>query len=125
MNSYEVRRLRVSSSAVRTALAEGDMSQVAALLGRAYSISGHVVHGRKLGRDLGFPTLNLRFSHPKPAALGIYVVQVHGLAPHPLAGVASLGKRPTVDDSGRVLLETYCLDWPAALGPEGGYGTLV
>jgi riboflavin kinase/FMN adenylyltransferase len=71
MNSYEVRGLRVSSSAVRAALAEGDMTQVAALLGRPYSISGHVVHGRKLGRDLGFPTLNLRFSHPKPAALGI------------------------------------------------------
>jgi riboflavin kinase/FMN adenylyltransferase len=125
MNSYEVRGLRVSSSAVRTALAEGDMTQVAALLGRPYSISGHVVHGRKLGRDLGFPTLNLRFSHPKPAALGIYAVQVHGLAGAPLDGVASLGRRPTVDDSGRVLLEVYCLAWPAALGAEGGYGKLV
>jgi len=125
MNSYEVRGLRVSSSAVRTALAEGDMTQVAALLGRPYSISGHVVHGRKLGRDLGFPTLNLRFSHPKPAALGIYAVQVHGITDAPLDGVASLGKRPTVDDSGRVLLEVYCLAWPAALGAEGGYGKLV
>ena len=125
MNSYEVRGLRVSSSAVREALAAGDMARAAALLGRPYSISGHVVHGRKLGRSLGFPTLNLRFSHPKPAALGIYVVQVHGLAERPLGGVASLGKRPTVDDSGRVLLETYCLDWPAALAAEGGYGKLV
>jgi len=125
MNSYEVRGLRVSSSAVRAALAEGDMTQVAALLGRPYSMSGHVVHGRKLGRDLGFPTLNLRFSHPKPAALGIYAVQVHGIADAPLDGVASLGKRPTVDDSGRVLLEVYCLAWPAALGAEGGYGKLV
>jgi riboflavin kinase/FMN adenylyltransferase len=125
MNSYEVRGLRVSSSAVREALAAGDMAQAAALLGRPYSISGHVVHGRKLGRDLGFRTLNLRFSHPKPAALGIYAVLVHGLADTPLDGVASLGKRPTVDDSGRVLLEVYCLDWPAALGAEGGYGKLV
>jgi len=125
MNSYEVRGLRVSSSAVRAALAEGDMTQVAALLGRPYSMSGHVVHGRKLGRNLGFPTLNLRFSHPKPAALGIYAVQVHGIADAPLDGVASLGKRPTVDDSGRVLLEVYCLAWPAALGAEGGYGKLV
>ena len=65
MNSYEVRGLRVSSSAVREALEAGDMAQAAALLGRPYSISGHVVHGRKLGRDLGFRTLNLRFSHPK------------------------------------------------------------
>ncbi len=125
MNSYEVRGLRVSSSAVREALAAGDMAQVATLLGRPYSISGHVVHGRKLGRDLGYRTLNLRFSHPKPAALGIYAVRVHGLADQPLDGVASLGQRPTVDDSGRVLLETYCLDWPAALGTEGGYGKLV
>jgi riboflavin kinase/FMN adenylyltransferase len=125
MNSYEVRGLRVSSSAVRAALAEGDMTQVAALLGRPYSMSGHVVHGRKLGRDLGFPTLNLRFSHPKPAALGLYAVQVHGIADAPLDGVASLGKRPTVDDSGRVLLEVYCLAWPEALGAEGGYGKLV
>jgi riboflavin kinase/FMN adenylyltransferase len=134
MNSYEVRGLRVSSSAVREALAAGDMGQVAALLGRPYSISGHVVHGKKLGRSLGasepgadngFRTLNLRFSHPKPAALGIFAVRVHGLTEQPLDGVASLGKRPTVDDSGRVLLETYVLDWPAALGAEGGYGKLV
>ncbi len=125
MNSYEVRGLRVSSSAVRQALAAGDMAGAAALLGRPYSISGHVVHGRKLGRTLGFRTLNLRFSHPKPAALGIYAVRVWGLTERALDGVASLGKRPTVDDSGRVLLETYVLDWPAALGADGGYGKLV
>ncbi len=125
MNSYEVRGLRVSSSAVREALLAGDMAQATTLLGRPYSITGHVVHGRKLGRDLGFRTLNLRFSHPKPAALGIFAVRVHGLADVPLDGVASLGRRPTVDDSGRVLLEVYCLDWPAPLGAEGGYGKLV
>jgi len=134
MNSYQVRGLRVSSSAVRDALAAGDMAGAATLLGRPYSISGHVIHGKKLGRTLGagdaggadgFRTLNLRFNHPHPAALGIYAVRVHGLTPQPLGGVASLGKRPTVDDSGRVLLETYCLEWPATLGLEGGYGKLV
>jgi len=125
MNSYEVHGQRVSSSAVREALAAGDMTAASALLGRPYSISGHVVHGMKLGRDLGFRTLNLRFHHSKPAAMGIYAVQVHGLGDTPLDGVASLGKRPTVDDSGRVLLETYCLDWPDDLGSEGGYGKLV
>ena len=129
MNSYQVRGLRVSSSAVREALAAGDMAGVATLLGRPYSISGHVVHGKKLGRTLGFRTLNLRFSHPRPAALGIYAVRVHGLTNdprgQPLDGVASLGKRPTVDDSGRVLLETSVLDWPDALGTDGGYGKLV
>jgi len=129
MNSYEVHNLRVSSSAVREALSRGDMDGVAALLGRPYSISGHVVHGRKLGRDLGFRTVNLRFSHWKPAASGIFAVQVHGLADHPLPGVANLGVRPSLDpndaNGGRVLLETHCLEWPAHLGPEGGYGKII
>jgi riboflavin kinase/FMN adenylyltransferase len=125
MLSYEVHGLRVSSSAVREALASGDMARVQALLGRPYSISGHVQHGRKLGRELGFRTLNLRFGHPRPAAQGIFVVQVHGLADQALAGVASLGVRPTVEDAGRVLLEVHCLDWPAALGADGGYGRVI
>ena len=125
MMSYEVHGLRVSSSAVREALGAGDMARVATLLGRPYSISGHVVHGRKLGRELGFRTLNLRFGHPKPAAMGIFVVSVTGLGPQPLQGVASLGVRPTVEDAGRVLLEVHCLDWPAALGDDGGYGRCV
>ncbi len=120
MNSYEVHGLRVSSSEVRTALAEGRMADTERLLGRPYRISGHVVHGRKLGRDLGFPTLNLRFAHWKPAASGIFVVRVHGLTEHPLPGVANLGVRPSLDpddvNGGRVLLETHCLQWPAQPG---------
>jgi riboflavin kinase/FMN adenylyltransferase len=125
MMSYEVHGLRVSSSAVRDALARGDMARAEALLGRPYAISGRVQHGRKLGRDLGFRTLNLRFGHARPAAMGIFVVRVHGLAGQPLRGVASLGVRPTVEDAGRVLLEVHCLEWPAPLGPEGGYGRCV
>ena len=138
MNSYEVHGVRVSSSEVRSALARADMDGVAALLGRPYSISGHVVHGRKLGRQLGFKTLNLRFSHWKPAASGIFAVRVLGLhdgerlpdgSHKPVIGVANLGIRPSVDPSdingGRVLLETHCLEWPAALGPEGGYGKII
>jgi riboflavin kinase / FMN adenylyltransferase len=129
MNSYEVHGLRVSSSAVREALGRGDMGAVAALLGRPYSISGHVVHGRKLGRELGFHTVNLRFSHWKPAASGIFAVKVHGLAGRVLEGVANLGIRPSLDaddvNGGRVLLETHCFDWPAGLGPEGGYGKII
>ena len=125
MMSYEVHGQRVSSSAVRQALAEGDLPRAAALLGRPYSISGHVVHGRKLGRELGFRTLNLRFGHPRPAASGIFVVQVHGLAQHAVPGVASLGVRPTVEDAGRVLLEAHCLQWPTALDTEGAYGRCV
>jgi len=129
MNSYEVHGSRVSSSAVRDALGRGDMDGVAALLGRPYSISGHVVHGRKLGRQLGFKTVNLRFSHWKPAASGIFAVQVDGLAEHSLPGVANLGIRPSVDpndvNGGRVLLETHCLEWPPSLGEEGAYGKII
>ena len=134
MMSYEVHGQRVSSSAVRAALAEGDMRRAAALLGRPYSISGRIVHGARLGRELGasapgrddgFRTLNLRFPHARPATMGIFVVRVHGLGDKPLDGVASLGRRPTVDDSGRVLLEVHCFEWPAGLGAEGGYGKLV
>jgi len=129
MNSYEVSNTRVSSSTVREALSQGQMTRVASLLGRPYSISGHVVHGRKLGRDLGFRTLNLRFSHWKPAASGIFAVQVFGLGEQPLHGVANLGIRPSLDpddvNGGRVLLETHCLSWPASLGPEGAYGKII
>ena len=129
MNSYEVRGLRVSSSAVREALARGAMDEVAQLLGRPYAISGHVVHGRKLGRELQCPTLNLRFAHWKPAASGIFVVRVHGLHETPLKGVANLGIRPSLEpndvNGGRVLLETHCLDWPASLGAEGGYSKII
>lgn len=134
MQSYEVHGQRVSSSAVRAALAAGEMERASALLGRAYSISGHVLQGHKLGRTLGetaagrgdgFRTLNLAFPHVRPAATGIYTVQVHGLAPAALAGVASLGVRPTLEDAGRVLLETHCLDWPASLGVDGAYGRIV
>jgi riboflavin kinase / FMN adenylyltransferase len=140
MNSYEVHGLRVSSSAVRTALHEGRMDDAARLLGRPYCISGHVVHGRKLGRTLGrdasrpegFRTLNLRFKHWKPAASGIFAVLVHGLSQsagaRPVLGVANLGIRPSLDandiNGGRVLLETHCLDWPGAPGEEA-YGKII
>jgi riboflavin kinase / FMN adenylyltransferase len=129
MNSYEVHGQRVSSSAVREALNQGCMNDVATLLGRPYSISGHVVHGRKLGRELNCPTLNLRFSHWKPAASGIFAVRVFGLTEQALDGVANLGIRPSLDpndvNGGRVLLETHCLDWPDSLGVEGGYGKII
>ena len=138
MNSYEVHGERVSSTTVRAALADGNMELAAQMLGHPYTISGHVVHGRKLGRQLaettpgaldGFRTLNLRFNHWKPAAQGFFAVLVHGLADAPLRGVANLGVRPSLDpndvNGGRVLLETHCLDWPSELGSEGAYGKII
>jgi len=112
--------LRISSSAVRTALQNGQMANVEQLMGRPYRISGHVIHGKKLGRTLGFPTLNVRVSPRSAVRLGIYVVRVHGLGPEPMPGIASLGLRPTVGQSSDVLLETHLLD--ASLN---AYGKLV
>lgn len=106
---------RISSSSLRAALANGDMLQAEKLLGRPYGISGHVIHGQKLGRTLGFPTLNLAVAnhlhHRKPATTGIFTAQVIGLSEKPLPAVASLGVRPTVEDQGRVLLETHIFDY--------------
>jgi riboflavin kinase/FMN adenylyltransferase len=110
MNTIEVDGARASSTAVRTALAAGDFDRVHALLGRPYAISGHVGHGAKLGRTLGFPTANIAFRH-KPPVAGVFAVRVHGLGPAPLAAVASVGRRPTVADDAPVLLEAYIFDF--------------
>lgn len=104
---------RISSSSIRAALLQGDFGTANHLLGYPYTITSRVVHGKKLGRTIGFPTMNMRIPHNNPALSGIFAVRVHGLGDQPVAGVASLGIRPTVDDSGRVLLETYLLDTTA------------
>jgi riboflavin kinase/FMN adenylyltransferase len=125
---YEVEELptvtndgeRVSSSAVRAALARGDLARAAHLLGHPYSITGRVLHGAKRGRTLGYPTLNLRIAHKRPAAQGIYAVWVHGIGDAPWPGVASVGVRPTVEDSGRWLLEVHLFDFADQI-----YGHLV
>jgi riboflavin kinase / FMN adenylyltransferase len=108
--------LRISSSAVRQALRSGDIPAANALLGYDYALSGRVIHGRKLGRTLGCPTLNLvpRMAHP--ALRGICVVAVDGLADASGTirrhwGVASLGLRPTVEQTTRFSLEVHVFDW--------------
>ncbi|HYD60774.1 MAG TPA: bifunctional riboflavin kinase/FAD synthetase [Noviherbaspirillum sp.] len=111
---------RISSSAVRAALADSNFPLAAQFLGHPYAVSGHVAHGKKLGRTIGFPTMNLRVTHKRPAISGVFVVQVHGLADKPLPGVASLGVRPTIEDEGRVLLETYVFDYS-----EQCYGKVI
>ncbi len=115
---------RISSSAIRTALEQGHLEKARQLLGRPYMLSGHVLHGQKLGRSLGFPTLNISLANKlhrrKPAAQGIFIAQVHGLSDNPLPAVASLGQRPTVDDSGRYLLEVHIFNFNQSV-----YGKLV
>src|SRR5712692_10332308 len=102
---------RVSSSAVRAALAAGDLAAAEALLGRPYSISGRVVHGRKLGRELGFATANVQLKHNRPPLTGIYAVRVHGIGAAARPAVASLGVRPTITASGRAVLEVHLFDF--------------
>lgn len=102
---------RVSSSAIRVALQQGDFGRAAELLNKPYLISGHVIHGNKRGRMLGFPTTNMRIRFPNPVLDGIFVTRVHGLAEHPLPSVSCIGTRPTVEDSDRILLETHILDY--------------
>ncbi len=106
---------RVSSSMVRAALAAGRLAEAEVLLGRPYSISGRVVHGDKLGRTIGYPTANVQLRHNRPPLSGIFAVRtVDGLGRW-RDGAASLGLRPTVDDSGRNKLEVHLFDYSGDL----------
>jgi riboflavin kinase/FMN adenylyltransferase len=107
--------MRVSSSEIRTALAAGDLAKAKRLLGRPYSMVGRVVLGNQLGRDLGFPTANMRLGRKRTPLQGIFAVRVHGIEGRPAAaGVASLGTRPTV--GGVVpLLEAHVFDYSGDL----------
>ena len=105
---------RVSSTRIRAALADGAFAQAARLLGRPYAIAGRVVHGRQLGRTLGYPTANLRFGGKQPALRGIYATWVHGVGATPWPAVASFGTRPTVDGV-EPLLEAHLFDFDGDL----------
>jgi len=105
--------VRVSSSAVRAALAAGELDTGERLLGHPYTISGRVAHGAKLGRSLGFPTANIVLRRPAPLS-GIFVVEVDGFGP----GVASIGRRPTVNPVPLPLLEVHLFDWERDLYGE-------
>ncbi len=111
MASVMIDGVRVSSTAVRTALAAGDMNGAQRLLGRPYSISGRVVGGDELGRKLGFPTANILMKRNRPPLSGIFAVQVHGVESRVYRGVASLGVRPTVARDARPSLEVHLLDF--------------
>lgn len=102
---------RVSSTAIRDALAAGDLDRAERLLGRPYGISGHVAHGDKLGRQLGYPTANIYMLHDRPPLFGIYAVKLSGIGETDLPGVASLGVRPTMKENGKPLLEVHLFDF--------------
>ncbi len=114
VSPVEAEGTRVSSSAVRTALANGAFAEAARLLGRPYSMRGRVVAGQQLGRTLGFPTANLRLRRRVSPLQGIYAVRVRGVADGGWPAVASLGTRPTVGGV-EPLLEVFLLDYSADL----------
>ena len=101
---------RVSSTRIRRCLAHNDFVMARQLLDRPYSLSGRVAHGKKLGRQLGFPTINLRMGHRPVAVQGIFAVLVKGIDNQILRGVASIGTRPTVNGVGTIL-EVYILNF--------------
>lgn len=105
---------RVSSTRVREVLAAGDFGMAERLLGRPYCISGRVLHGQKLGRQLGTPTANLRLNRLRPALNGVYLVstEVDGKR---WPGVANIGTRPSVKGDGRAHLEVHLLDFAGDL----------
>lgn len=101
---------RVSSTRVRQALADGDLGLARELLGRRYRMSGKVTHGDRIGRQIGYPTANLRRSHEKLPLHGVFLVRVYGLDGEPLYGMASAGIRPTVNGK-KDLVEVYLFDF--------------
>ena len=106
--------VRVSSSAIRRQLAEGDLDGAARALGRPYAIAGTVVRGRQLGRTLGYPTANLRLQGKTPALGGVFASRVHGVGAQPWSSVSSLGTRPTVHGV-EPLLEAHLFDFDGDL----------
>jgi riboflavin kinase/FMN adenylyltransferase len=106
---------RVSSTRVREALASGDLDLAARLLGRPYAICGRVVHGAKLGRNLGFPTANIALPPGRPVMTGVFAVRCTGAATRGLEGVASLGYKPVVAMNGPATLEAFLFDFSGDL----------
>jgi riboflavin kinase/FMN adenylyltransferase len=110
VSAVEIDGRRVSSTAIRGALAAGKLARAKGMLGRDYSMSGRVIHGRGIGRDLGFPTANVNLKRRLAPIDGIFAVTVDGVADRALHGVASVGSRPTIG-AGETLLEVFIFDF--------------
>ena len=108
--SVIVAGVRVSSTAIRDALAAGDMGTATSLLGRPYRMSGKIVEGERVGRTLGYPTANVDLRRRQSAVMGIFAARVHGLAGGPRDAVASVGSRPTFDGV-KPILEVHLFDF--------------
>lgn len=116
LSTVELDGERASSTAVRAALVAGNLAHAARLLGRPYSICGRVMHGDKLGRELGYPTANVQIQHNRPPLSGIFAVTVSNINGCDLPGVASLGVRPTMKAAGATpVLEVHLFDFDTEL----------
>ncbi len=118
--TFELNGIRVSSTAIRRALEQGDLRLAETLLGRPYSFCGRVVSGAQRGRDLGFPTANINLSRKKSPISGVFAVTVSGVNDKPWPGVANVGIRPTVEGNQKVLLEVHLFDFDGDI-----YGRMV
>lgn len=101
---------RASSTAIRAALWNGDLQRARQLLGRAYRMSGKVIVGNRIGRSLGYPTANVNLNRRQSPVMGIFAVRVSGSKWGPLDAVASVGTRPTFDET-KPLLEVHIFDF--------------
>ncbi|CAH0526789.1 bifunctional riboflavin kinase/FAD synthetase [Vibrio hippocampi] len=108
--SFRVNETRVSSTEIRHALANDELGQAKEMLGRHYTLSGRVAHGKKLAREFGFPTANISLKRYVSPVNGVYAVHVFGLESQPLLGVANVGKKPTVNGT-RTDLEVHIFDY--------------
>jgi len=119
MDSHCIEDERVSSSLIREALANNALASADKMLGRAYTICGHVNHGDKRGRTIGFPTANIHLRRTETPLNGVYSVTMHSHKYGDVAGIANLGRRPTVGGE-RVQLEVHLFDFDRSI-----YGELV
>lgn len=110
LHTFNIDDERVSSTRVRKALEIGDMAAAEKLLGRPYRMCGRVAHGDKRGRTIGFPTANIHLHRKKTPVKGVFAVELFGIKGEPVAGVANVGTRPTVDGT-RSLLEVHLFDF--------------
>jgi riboflavin kinase/FMN adenylyltransferase len=111
--SFELNGMRISSTLIRDALMDGRLDQARSMLGRDYSICGRVAHGDKRGRELGFPTANVRMFRKNTPIAGVFAVTMTGLDGVAYQGVANVGTRPTVDGGAKAILETHLFNFNA------------
>ena len=110
MHTFNIDGERVSSTRIREALAKGDLDTAEKLIGRPYRMCGRVAHGDKRGRTMGFPTANIHLHRKATPVEGVFAVEMFGVEGEPVAGVANVGTRPTVDGT-RSLLEVHLFDF--------------